>query len=75
MEIKIKIKRFICLLFFKFCAKRLIESHKSLLVLMHFNQWGESGWALINKHLKILSEYDPDGVVDVKETVENFRLK
>lgn len=75
MEIKIIVKRFICRLFFRFCAKRLIESHKSLLVLMHFNQWGESGWALIEKHLEILGEYDKDGVRDVEETVNNFRLK
>jgi len=66
------LKRWLFKLFVKTLFPKFLESHKSLLVLMHFNKWGESGWKLIEHHMNVLAEYDGDAIEEIRSVVERF---
>ena len=58
---------------FRQCVGRLIESQKSLLILVHLNTWGESGWGLIRRHMEILEEFDENSTNDIQTIAKRFK--
>lgn len=66
------LKRLIGKIVLKTVLSEYNESHKTILILMHLNRWGESGWKLINCQMDIFAEYDDKAVKEIREFVRRL---